>query len=454
MKKYGFGAAVAAGLLAGGLSASSAQAADFGGDCCADLEERIAELEATTVRKGNRRVSLTISGWVAEQVTWWDDGLESNVYVSGIGKTLSSHFKMTGAAQILPGFSAGYVIHVETNSADPTDTNQRDDDRGFGVELLQSYWFLKSETLGKVSVGQLSQASDNAAILVDGSGSLVPANWVHFDGLNFNLRSNGAMLGNNFTWGSLAYCKGISAGFAGDCNGYPLNGVRYDSPVFGGFSVSAGWGEDDFWDVAARYAGEWNGIKLAAAVAYSHTSEEKILLGQLGNDNDPFLAPGGRRDSGYFQAGLYIQHVPTGLFAYGAYGRENDDSLYNDLGRDPDFNEVQANMTDGETWYVKAGLRRRWTPLGHTVLYGEYQINSDHFSPNLAQLGWRSSELRQWGLGVVQEIDAAAMSLWLAYRNLDGDVGNCDITDRCARRNGDVDFDSLHVVKFGGLINF
>ncbi|MGW8207195.1 MAG: porin, partial [Hyphomicrobiaceae bacterium] len=48
MKKYGFGAAVAAGLLAGGLSASSAQAADFGGDCCADLEERIAELEATT----------------------------------------------------------------------------------------------------------------------------------------------------------------------------------------------------------------------------------------------------------------------------------------------------------------------------------------------------------------------------------------------------------------------
>ncbi len=32
-------------------------AADLGGDCCADLEERIAELEATTARKGNRKVS-------------------------------------------------------------------------------------------------------------------------------------------------------------------------------------------------------------------------------------------------------------------------------------------------------------------------------------------------------------------------------------------------------------
>jgi len=32
-----------------------AKAADLGGDCCADLEDRVAELEATTVRKGNKR---------------------------------------------------------------------------------------------------------------------------------------------------------------------------------------------------------------------------------------------------------------------------------------------------------------------------------------------------------------------------------------------------------------
>ena len=49
--------------LVGGVP--SARAADLGGDCCADLEERVAELEATTARKGNRRVSLTISGQVS-----------------------------------------------------------------------------------------------------------------------------------------------------------------------------------------------------------------------------------------------------------------------------------------------------------------------------------------------------------------------------------------------------
>ena len=118
MRKYSHSALVAAGMLVGGLSTGSASAADLGGNCCADLEERIAELGATTARKGNRKVSLTISGWVAEQVMWWDDDVETNVYVSGIGTTLSSHFKLTGQAQISPGWSAGYVIHVETDGSD------------------------------------------------------------------------------------------------------------------------------------------------------------------------------------------------------------------------------------------------------------------------------------------------------------------------------------------------
>ena len=189
MKKYSLSALVAAGLLVGGLSAGSASAADLGGNCCADLEERIAELEATTARKGNRKVSLTVSGWVGEQVMWWDDGAEQNVYVTGLGSTLASHFKFTGQATITPGWSAGYVIHVEVNDSDSLTINQISQHNAsalgangaFGVHLLQSFWFVKSDHLGKLGVGLQSSASDNAAILVDGSGSLVPANWVMFD---------------------------------------------------------------------------------------------------------------------------------------------------------------------------------------------------------------------------------------------------------------------------------
>ena len=130
MKKSSLSALVAAGLLVGGLSAGSASAADLGGNCCADLEERIAELEATTARKGNRKVSLTISGWVGEQVMYWDNDNpnplfnEKNTYVGGLGTTLSSHFKFTGQATISPGWYAGYVLHVEVISGDSLTQNE------------------------------------------------------------------------------------------------------------------------------------------------------------------------------------------------------------------------------------------------------------------------------------------------------------------------------------------
>ncbi|MGE3231339.1 MAG: porin [Hyphomicrobium sp.] len=400
MKKQSLSALAAAGLLAGGMSVTSASAADLGGNCCADLEERIAELEATTARKGNRKVSLTVSGWVAEQVMWWDDGEESNVYVGGIGTTIGTNVKFTGQATIVPGWSAGYVIHLEADGSDHLLGIDQDTDNGAGaladgatnyVQTLQSFWFIKSESLGKLSVGLQSQASDNTAILVDGSGSLIPANFVQFDYGGFEA------LGSGNSWIELTGCT--------DCNGIPLNAVRYDTPTFAGFSASASWGEDDFWDIALRYAGEFSGFKLAAAAAYSESTD----IGTQGVD-----AAG--EDTDFFQVGAYLQNVPTGLFVYGAYG------------------EIDSNTGDveNEFWYVKAGIRQRWTPLGHTVLYGEYE-NFD----NTANL----SEVDLWGAGIVQEIDNAAMSLWLSYRHLSGDEVGSTVED----------FD---YVKGGALINF
>ncbi|MGD9784138.1 MAG: porin [Hyphomicrobiaceae bacterium] len=444
MRRHSLGALVAAGLLAGGLT-TSANAADLGGNCCADLEERIAELEATTARKGNRKVSLTISGWVGEQVMYWDDGVESNTYVTGLGVTLSSHFKLTGQATIMPGWQAGYVVHIEANSNDPITVTQNTDDGFQGVTLLQSYWFINSDRLGKVSVGQLSHASDNVAILVDGSGSLVPANWVIFDNLSFFLRSGGVTssgagtpVAGDLQWADISFCHHIGAGIAADCNGVPQNAVRYDSPVFGGFSVSASWGEDDFWDVAARYAGEFNGVKVAIAAAYSQYREG------LGD-----IPPGGGHDSDYFQIGAFVHHVPTGLFLYGAYGTESNDHLTSATAAGGGLAASAGGnvIPDNEHFYLKAGLRRKFHELGHTVLFGEYAKRTDMVSQRLINNGIVDSEFTQWGLGVVQEIDAAAMSMWLVYRNFDGELNGGIAAPG-------VDLDEFHVIKFGALINF
>ena len=64
-------------------------------------------------------------------------------------------------------------------------------------------------------------------------------------------------------------------------------------------------------------------------------------------------------DAQYFQAGAFVMHVPTGLFAYGAYGNMQNDT-------ESAYTAVET------TWYGKVGLRSRFSALGHTVFYGEY----------------------------------------------------------------------------------
>ncbi|MFN0218462.1 MAG: porin [Hyphomicrobium sp.] len=449
MNKYSLGALVAAGLLAGGMTAGSASAADLGGNCCADLEERVAELEATTARKGNRKVSLTISGFVAQQVLGWDDGDERNVYITDTGSvSIGTHVRFAGQATIAPGWTAGYVLKLEAIQNDSLLVNQGNDNGLIGANNAQalvannasssavavesSYWFIKSESLGKLSLGKQSSAVDNQAILPDGSGSLVVANYVAYD-----VNAFGIVGGGGAGWGGLMSCAPLNGGggVSGDCDGYPNNNIRYDTPVFGGFSASASWGEDDIWGVSLRYAGEFSGFKLAAAAAYNESKDENGP-GFLLEDNDAL-------DAQAFQVGAYIQHVGSGLFLYGAYSREYIDTLVVD-GVDV------SDKPEGDQWYIKAGIRQRYSPLGHTVFYGEYQRLDDRmsgasFSDGVDGLDIESSEVTQYGVGLVQEIDAAAMSVWLAWRHYEADI---------TQDGADLDAEDLDIIKAGALINF
>lgn len=446
-------AAVSA-LFAAAFPMSIAAAADLGGNCCADLEERIAELEATAARKGNRKVSLQITGFVAKQIAFFDDGLEQNVHITDTGSiSIGSHVRFQGEAQILPGWAAGYSLNLEAVTSDSLLVNQNTDNNvgsalaggGRQIAVENSYWYIRSDQLGKLSVGKQSSAADNQAILPDASGSLIQANYVLYDTNNFFLRNqNGSLSG--VVYGQLANCQALNGagGAAADCDGIPANVVRYDSPVFAGFSASFSWGEDDVWAVSGRYTGEFSGFKFNGAVAYFESSDESI-------GNAGAQANGGLDVAG-IQFGGYLEHLATGLWVYGAYGR--------------DFNDVTSaargagrTSPEGDNWYIKGGIRESWTALGHTVLYGEYGQNNDRFTSQLYDAGVDTTNLRQWGVGLVQELDSAAMSLWVAWRHIEADDIAC--TDRAAGSctaagliNGVSRFDNLDIVKAGALINF
>ena len=177
--------AAALGLVVGGFAfkATPARAADLGGDCCADLEERVAELEATTVRKGNKKVSVTLSGWVVKSFNWWDDGDINSAFVGDKGYDLGSRFAITGSATIAPGWSGGFNLtmlatsDLFATSGTLAHSDQFDESGGtffdHNLNPLYSFIYIKSDHWGTLNWGHLSPASDNPAVLADISGTVI-----------------------------------------------------------------------------------------------------------------------------------------------------------------------------------------------------------------------------------------------------------------------------------------
>jgi predicted porin len=412
---------VSALVAAVSFAVSPAQAADS--DCCFDLEARLAELEAAGAHKGNAKVTLNVTGYVTKQIMFWDDGVESNAYISDIGPTQATNFRLTGEAAIAAGWKAGYMVRIQDLSDNPMGLSQARSRVDQGLNTQMSHWYLASTQLGKLSVGKNALAAKSAAMFTDLSGTQVIANYVLFDGGGFFLRDGEALLG--LRWGDLGYCYSQARPWGGDCDGIVMTGVRYDSPTLAGFSVSASWGVDDDWEVAGRYAGEGGGFKISLGAGYSVNSDEDTQPPPVSES----------KESAFFQVGGYAQHLATGLFLHAAYGDEDNHGKQTLAG----FTEPNSHQ-----WYAKAGVRRQWFAPGHTVLFAECGQYIDQLSPNALAAGLTASEFTRFGLGAVQEIDAASMSVWLRYREHSADVaGPVDI--------GLTDF---RYVSAGALINF
>lgn len=416
------------------MPTGQAAAADLAGDCCADLEERISELEARAVRKENRKIKLAISGYVAQEITWWDDGSERNVYLHGLGPTQATHIKLNGAVEISSGWTAGYLMRGQNLADNPfgragtSALDQNSSAFNQGLNLQMSYWYLQSQAIGAVSVGKQAPAAKSAAMFTDKSGTQIIDNYTFLDGFpQFIVRSGGDLAPATLTWGQLAFCYAQSAPLGGDCDGLVMNAIRYDTPTIAGFSASASWGEDDDWQVAARYAGEISGFKILLGVGYSESSDERLAAAL------PNLL---KKDSSYVQAGGYVEHTETGLFVHGAYGREDNGGTLLAGGVVP---------PDSAHWSVKAGIRKTWLPLGATILYGDYAQCIDQLGPGALALGITASDLDQFGGGVVQEIAAASMSVWIKYRGQSADISGAGAIGP---------LDDLRTISTGALINF
>ena len=142
-------------------------------------------------------------------------------------------------------------------------------------------------------------------------------------------------------------------------------------------------------------------------------------------------------------------HVPSGLFVQGHYSGA-DLQCAGHVANGYWGSAGGATKKDTTHWLIQAGISKNWFGIGNTALYGEYGVATDwgaeavgrNFAGNSAVNcpnpnavcslpalqnfttvnGVTDTELTIWGMGITQNVDAAASTLYLGYRNSDADI--------------------------------
>jgi predicted porin len=476
-----------------------AKAADLGGDCCADLEERVAELEATTVRKGNKKVTVIMYGKVNYATEWWDDGHEQNSYTVN-NYNESTRFGFKGTAKINDQWSGGYRLELEIRPADSQVLNQFQDNNNNdplgALNVRWSYIDLANKNYGEVRLGltatpkyDVTKDTMEYISTLDGEGGGLSDTLVSDFRMNdgFFLRetgfnnaeglSAGQTGGTALKWVNIARC--YSAGDQFNCS-TRRNGVAYSSPTWQGFTASVGEFEDDDFSAALRYRNtSWADTWLfAASVGYEKLLDERLQNGGGG-------LTGFRQDIDEWAGSAALKHKPTGLFVMGVFS--TSESNANNV--EGAFNGQGAPQMNA--WNVQGGIQRKlpWfglDTLGETAFWGGYSNVRNGFAPGFSgvnssndpvlfpatggNLGTAptmllkpntfpsipfttqitSSNVNEWFLGLDQDYSAAAMHVYLAYEHFNADLNLID----SSRDHVPLKLDSFDVIYSGARLYF
>jgi hypothetical protein len=397
---------------------------------------------------------------VTTAVMAWNDGGSSLGGINKAGSNSSdlfvvdnvmgggTFFQFAGNARINPNLTAGFQVTMALcGGARSHQVNQNDDDApqatcfvGGGADtrggdstmvLTLANWYLDHKSFGRLTVGRINTATAGITTIDLGGAGVIANASIGYTQRGFNLIDSDfdTLLGG--TWSN--------ALGGGTVNGASLsraNAVMYSTPTFGGFSLAISGGENDTWDAAARYAGEFGGFRFAAGIGFQHNSTglndvTADIPGQLGPQPD------------VWKGSASVMHVGSGLYLTGAFVHQDNDI---------------AGRPDTQLYYVQGGISKNWTGLGNTVLYGEWARVHDGIICNtvagtgscanfsaVAGDSIFSSEATMWGLGVVQHIDAAAMELFLSFKRFSAEADAA---------SGSFSYSDFDVVLGGARIRF
>lgn len=353
-----------------------------------------------------------ISGWINEGITYLDDGTDTAIgQISDNGTTLGSRITLNGTYEpentgLKTGFE--FILEPGTQLGDQPliglTVDKLDSSDGFASDIgLLSHNIFIGGDWGKVTIGKQSMPTDNIAVLADPSLTIWSGISPIFRFQGVALRNSDGTTAGGLGWGAFAQCYGLDGlGIGIDCNGIYRNGVRYDLPAFGPVSIAVGWANDDIYDVALKYAGEFGDFKVNANAGYSEDKNAMAAGGMIGS-----------QELMQFQAG--IMHVPTGLFGVATYTNEQLDAA----------DVKAAGSDDTDAYYFKFGIRKAFSNIGDSAFYVDYGSYNDQYG---VIAGVTGSELERFSL-VAEQYFGPRLVIYGKYEELSLDVSGTNAYD-------------------------
>jgi hypothetical protein len=303
------------------------------------------------------------------------------------------------------------------------------------------------------------------------------------------------------TWGNLLPQSG-QAGEGVPGEGDRFSVVKFDTAEYHGFVASAAWGEDDFWDIALRYAAEHHGYRVVGGIGYSAWSGVGSLNTRgcsIDINDQPVTLPSPNSNSQFdtgesecSQLGLSgsVMHLDTGLFVTGAYGIKWDDNrsaAFNGLtsaGLGPGFTPA-SSVDDTDSFYsATIGIEQKLKHLGldkfgKTTIFADYEhydtgaiISANgltatgrprSFGPGNGfggpggvtynQLG-SGAEIDVWGVGFNQNFESAALDTYVVYRWAESELTTTDNGAENGPNAHKWDFVPIQMLMAGSRISF
>jgi predicted porin len=343
------------------------------------------------VTSGSDKVKLTLSGQINRAMNVIDDGDTTEAYFVDSDAS-NSRFRLLGTVEVDDDWTIGTRLEIAVAPNESSDVSQDNAESGDFFDQRYTEITLASKQYGKIYFGKGDTASNNSAE-VDLSGTDLVQYASIADiaaGMQFVESSSDDLTGTT-----------VSDAFK-DFDGLSRKSrLRYDTPVFNGFSLATSWISDKRWDASAWWNGKFSGFKAGAAAAVVYVNTQKN-----GNNSDY-----------QYDGSFSIIHEETGLNATFSGG----------------YQEVDSQGDPSNLW-GKLGWR---TDL---VSYGKTSFGIDYASSeNLATDG---DDGYSYGLAAVQELDKFGAELYAQYR-----VFSLD-------RDDDPSVHDLHVATIGSRIKF